>query len=251
MTCQRFELLGTFLHIVTVEEEEAVEGDQLQKIRPLYNHIKEKCIALYQPAKHLYVDERMVKSKARSHLVQCMKDKPVKWGFQYWVLADSSGYTVDFDLYTGKSNHTEHGLAYDVVLKLMQPFCFQGYEVFTDNFYSSPDLFDEVLSWGITATGMLRTNRMGIPKDVIGMKADLQGTRVPHGTGYYLREQHSPIVYICWRDKLCVTAISTAYPSHSEDTVRRREKDSDGKIPANDNSLPPHITAIQQIYGRC
>ena len=45
----------------------------------------------------------MVKSKARSHFVQYMKDKPVKWGFKFWVIADPSGYTVDFNLYTGKS----------------------------------------------------------------------------------------------------------------------------------------------------
>ena len=88
MTCQRFELIGTFLHIVTVEEEEAAKDDQLRKIRPLYDHIKQRCLDLYQPLQHLSVDERMVKSKARSHFVQYMKDKPVKWGFKFWVIAD-------------------------------------------------------------------------------------------------------------------------------------------------------------------
>jgi len=44
----------------------------------------------------------MVKSKARCHLIQYMKNKPCKWGFKYWVIADTSGYTLDFDLYTGK-----------------------------------------------------------------------------------------------------------------------------------------------------
>lgn len=40
MTCQRFELIGTFLHIVTVEEEEAAKDNQLRKIQPIYDHIK-------------------------------------------------------------------------------------------------------------------------------------------------------------------------------------------------------------------
>ena len=53
------------------------------------------------PAKSV-VDECMVKSKARCHLFQYMKNKPCKWGFKYWVIADTSGYTLHFDLYTGK-----------------------------------------------------------------------------------------------------------------------------------------------------
>ena len=120
MTCQRFELIGTFLHVVTIEE--AMKEDQLRKIRPLYDHIKERCLDLYQPLQHLSVEERMVKSKARFHFVQNMKDKPVKWG----VIADTSGNSVDFDLYTGKSaESSERGqAACDVVLKLAQPFCF-------------------------------------------------------------------------------------------------------------------------------
>lgn len=77
MTCQRFELIGTFLHIVTIEEEEAMKDDQLRKIRPLYDHIKKRCLDLYQPLQHLSVDERMVKSKARSHFVQYMRTNPL------------------------------------------------------------------------------------------------------------------------------------------------------------------------------
>ena len=72
---------------------------------------KTKCSMLYQPMWELSIDERMVKSKARCHLVQYMKNKPVKWGFKYWVVADTSGHTVNFDLYTGKeSDCSEFGL---------------------------------------------------------------------------------------------------------------------------------------------
>ena len=251
MTCQRFELIGAFLHIVTIEEEEAMKDDQLRKIRPLYDHIKERCLDLYQPLQHLYVDERMVKSKARSHFVQYMKDKPVIWGFKYWVIADVSGYTVDFDLYTGKSAETsERGrVACDVVLKLLQPFCFQGYEVFVDNYYTSPTLFVELLSLGITATGTLRINRRGVPEKVINMKASLQGNRIPRGTGYYLREPDSAVVYVCWRDKRCVTAMSTAYPGHTVGTVARKEKVSAGKFQEKAVACPVIIKQYNKYMG--
>ena len=64
LTCQRFELLGCFLHVVSPEEEQALSSDRLKKLLPLLNHMKAKCLACYQPLQHLSVDKRMVKSKA-------------------------------------------------------------------------------------------------------------------------------------------------------------------------------------------
>ena len=102
-------------------------------------YIKHKCFEFYQSVKELSVDERMVKGKARSHLIQYMRNKPVKWGFKVWVIADPSGYTLDFDVYTGKDGNGkgDHGVAYGVVMKLVAPFFFQGYHLYIDNFYTS------------------------------------------------------------------------------------------------------------------
>ena len=130
MICHRFEVIGSFIHVVTMEEESSLGQDPLKKIRPLQEYIKKKCLSFYQPLQNLSVDERMVKSKARCHLVQYMRNKPCKWGFKYWVLADTSGYTIDFELYTGKMERKgENGLAYDVVMQLCQNCKFQGYSL--------------------------------------------------------------------------------------------------------------------------
>ena len=40
----------------------------------------------------------------------------------------------------------------------------------------------------------------------------------------------SSSVYVCWRDKCCVAAMSIAYPGHSEETVACKKKDSEGKF---------------------
>ena len=92
-----------------------------------------------------------------------------KWGFKVWVVADISGYTFDFNIYTGRSstNSSEQGLSFNVVMELVAPFQFQGYELFIDNFYSSPSLFDALLKVGIRATGTLHTNRAGVPDSVV------------------------------------------------------------------------------------
>ena len=185
MSCQRFELIGSFLHIVTMDQEDAMGDDPLQKIRPLYQHIKDKCSMLYQPLQNVSVDERMVKSKAWCYLVQYMKNKPVKWGFKYWVTADTTGYTVNFDLYL-----------------------FEGYRLYVDNFYASSQLFEDLLGWGITATGTLCTNRTRVPNEVKQLKSVLEKRSAHRGSGYYIQESGSQVVYVCWRDKRTVAAIS-------------------------------------------
>ena len=45
----------------------------------------------------------MVRNKGRFSFPQHIRDKPTKWGFKLWVLADSlTGYTWDFEVYIGK-----------------------------------------------------------------------------------------------------------------------------------------------------
>ena len=62
-------------------------------------------------------------------------------------MADISGYTIDFNVYTGKANKSDHGLAHSVVMNLLEPYWFQGYEVFVDNFYTSPPVSKFIASW--------------------------------------------------------------------------------------------------------
>ena len=219
-------LVASFI-LVTVEEESSLGQDPLKKIRPLQEYIKKKCLNLYQPLQNLSVDERMVKSKARCHLIQYVKNKPCKWGFKYWVVADTSGYTVDFDLYTGKMEQKgENGLAYHVVMQLCQNFKFQGYSLYVDNFYSGVALFEDLAKIGIAATGTLRTDRRGVQGVVKTLQKALSENRVPRGDGYYIRA--ASIVYVCWRDKRTVTAMSVALPGHGEEFVERRVKNKEG-----------------------
>ena len=200
-----FESISAFFHVVTARQEEERKDHPLPKVLPLHSHMKEKCLELYQPFVHLSIDEQMVNSKARSHFLQYICNKPTKWGFKYWVLADPSGYIVDFNLYCGARGQSisPNGLSYDVVMQLMQPFMFQGYQLFIDNFYTSPKLVIELHSLGIFTTGTLNTMRRGIPQDVQQLKTALKQRTVPRGTGYYFREQNSPIVYNCWQNKDC------------------------------------------------
>ena len=160
----------------------------------------------------------MVKSKARSSFRQYIRNKPTKWGFKFWVIADPTGYTLDFNLYVGKRRTiplSGHGLSYDVVMELIKPFCDQGYLLFMDNFYTSPLLMQALKVKGIGATGTLRLSRSGVPDAVKKLAQTLNGRSVPRGTGYYICEQDSKNVYCCWRDNQCI--LDTQNPPYNVD----------------------------------
>ena len=135
-------------------------------------HIKGACKDLFQPYQHVSVDERMVASKGRSGIRQYMPDKPTKWGYKLWVIADSqTAYTYDFDVYVGAERvPSGHGLGYDVVMSLCSTLVDQGYHVYFDNFYTSPTLLKDLLKNKTFACGTTAANRKEFPKQ---LKKDL------------------------------------------------------------------------------
>jgi hypothetical protein len=133
---------------------------------------------------------------------------------------------------------SSNGLSYDVVMDLLASYHNQGYEVFMDNFYTSPKLLADLEAVGIRSTGTLKTARQGVPNEVKQLQATLKLSTVPRGTGYYIRKPGSSSVYVCWRDNDCVTLMSTAYPGHQEGTANWRGKDNDGRSTLVEVPLP-------------
>uniref|UniRef100_A0A671VFS0 PiggyBac transposable element-derived protein domain-containing protein n=2 Tax=Sparus aurata TaxID=8175 RepID=A0A671VFS0_SPAAU len=238
MSRDRFEAIFWSLHLSDVTEDEENERkrgtpqfDRLFKIKPLYGEIVNACNSLFQPYQNITVDERMVASKARIGFRQYMKDKPTKFGYKLFVLADSkTGYTSNFFVYQGKDKskvklrgQKDDGLSVTSVMDLMRfDLLGKGYHLYVDNFYSSPLLFNKLLKNHTAACGTIRTNREGFPRTTIN---DLP-KKPERGDMRWIREGN--LLFARWMDTKVVNLCSTFHKAYSGATVLRRVKRPDG-----------------------
>ena len=249
------------LHCVNPASEDA--NDPLGKIRNVYDHMRSKCKELFIPGQKVSIDERMVKSKGRFFFKQYIMNKPTKWGFKLWVLADSStGYNWDMVVYTGKrkdgwddfsvnessferlpsdisrsypdSNDPDPDarqnlmlqLGARVVLKLTMPLVNRGYILFVDNFYTSVPLFMYLSSVGINAVGTIRENTTGFPVELKNRGA--WGKKLERGTIRFKRIGEAPndVLLIQWVDRNIVSVLSTYHSANDYGYCRRNMKEN-------------------------
>jgi hypothetical protein len=78
-------------------------------------------------------------------------DKPVKYGIKAYMVSDSSNGDVSkVKLYTGKSltGHSFNGVTYDLVMDMMRGFFDKRYSLYSDNYYTSPQLVWDLFQLG-------------------------------------------------------------------------------------------------------
>ncbi|KAG7487665.1 hypothetical protein MATL_G00025970 [Megalops atlanticus] len=249
----RYEAISAYLHMSDPAADavnDQLRGqpgyDGLFCLKPLQEQILTACRAYYQPRQNLSIDERMVATKARIGMKQYMKDKPTKWGFKLFVLADSSsGYTCDFSVYEGKAKSPSgNGLSFDAVVNLLHvPYLGTGYTVYVDNFYTSSLLFRHLHSIGFGACGTIRENRTGFPRTTINAlprKAD-------RGDMRWIRD--GPLLFVKWRDTRDVTMCSTVHKAYSGQSVQRRVRNPNGIWSARQIPVPDPVTEYNKFMG--
>ena len=221
-------------------------NDKLRKVRFLYDHIRQQCSKLWQPNKHISIDERLVRSKARFSYKQYIKNKPVRFGFKVFALCDSvSKFLVNFKIYTGRENNQpEQGLAHKTVIELMESYFGQGYFLYTDNFYSSPALYTDLRdNYSCCAVGTCQTNRKDFPADLKDAKAfDKKAKR----SDMRFHRTASNVLCQQWKDKRTVTAISTRHCATDFIMVRRSVKE--GNVIREINTKKPRLVEDYNKY---
>jgi hypothetical protein len=224
MSRDYFFMLFKFFHLANNKRGKHDKLHKVREVLELMVHNWQSAYSLDQD--NISIDESIIAFKGRSPFTQYMPAKPHKWGMKAWVMAESkTGYMYNMNIYQGagdKASELEGGLAYNVVLDLVQPIHDNLHHIYMDNFFTSPALFESLADRGLGACGTLRTNRRGVPDSVKGFKFEKDKTpKAFRVDGKYL--------YVCWLDKKPVTVLSTLHNDKLLTNIVRC------KDPANDN----------------
>ena len=151
----------------------------------------------------------MIWTKARISFLQYMPKKPRKFGVKLWALCETtSGYCLCFQLYKGKSDTgQEHGLAYRVVMDLMDGYTNNNHHLYVDNFYAKSTF----------CCGTVRIDHGQFSQQ-------FKTAKLQHGESILLKNGNMATVH--WFDKPDVFAMSAIHGTGNVEVTRRRDEQS-------------------------
>ena len=194
--------------------------DRLWKLRPLIDSLNISFSELVIAGTYLSIDEGMVGSKHRSHLMQYMKQKLTKWGFKLWIAADPrTGYAFTATPYIGKApgEAAVKGLGGKVVLRLMAPFP-RGKIVVLDRFFNSPAVALALLDQGHHMLGTCLRTRIGMPKAELAAVDHLD-----RGDLVFWGDEETGLRVASWKDTKEVIMLATCHGC-ADGHVLRKDK---------------------------
>jgi hypothetical protein len=147
-----------------------------------------------------------------------MPTKPDKYGIKFWILAEvKSKYCLSILPYLGKDAERVDSLSTHVVMKLLTPFLGLGYNVTTDNFFTSSDLAQKLLRKCTSIVGTVRSNRRELPP--VAAKLEL------HETVFYENGPLNLARYQAKKGKM-VHLLSTMHRGATKQRDGKRKPDS-------------------------
>ena len=102
MRVNRFKEIKWFMHFNDNSVKDV--DDKLYKLRPVIDSINER-LRLVPIEECLAVHEQTIPFKGKSSLKQYNPKKPHKWGYNVFVLSRVSGFSYNFEIFTGKSDN--------------------------------------------------------------------------------------------------------------------------------------------------
>ena len=232
MSRNRYELISSFLHFNDNETriERGNEGyDPLHKVRPLLHIIDPLYSQIYSPKRELSIDESMIKFKGRVFFRQFLPAKPIRFGIKQFCMSEAkTGYALKFLVYTGRETFTNLQVPLDVsvtekvVLHLIEGMEEKGHVVYTDSYYTSPNLAKALKDKGIGLCGTVRQGRKNMPPDLHVTNSQLRKGDDP----IFMKSVQTDVVACGWHDTKYVTFVSSV---HTDNSVDRRQRSKGGQ----------------------
>ena len=203
MSRDRYDQLTSNLHFADNEDPAAAE-DRLWKLRSVIDTLGKTFKETFIPERKIAIDESLWAYRGRHHAVQFNPSKRARFGMKVYKLCGSdglaAGYTSAFKVYMGQ-DRSDVPASMKAVVDLMHAAGLfdKGYQLFLDNWYSSPTLFHYLQSRKTEAVGTVRLNRKFMPKDLtVRVRGDVD-----------VRTSRSGMMALAWMDKKQVNMLST------------------------------------------
>lgn len=170
-------------------------NDPVKHCDEFMNHLNKVFSANYNLTQHLSLDEAMVGFKGWAKIKQFIRMKPHRFGFKLWCLC-CQGYLFRFELYQGAGgDDMQSGTkGIELVKRMTQGLEHRDLILYTDSYFTSPELLKEMALRGIAVCGSTRSNRKGMP-DIDDWKASAW----PQGKYVILRQNDMALVI--WKDR--------------------------------------------------
>ena len=101
----RFEQILSFLHFT--DNMKLDKNDKLAKLRPLIKYLNEKFATTFPMEQQIDLDESMIEYFGKHGCKQCIRNKPIRFGYKAWCLNSKLGYLLAFDIYQGSSSEVQ------------------------------------------------------------------------------------------------------------------------------------------------
>jgi hypothetical protein len=202
MSRNRFQLLLRFWHFA---DNTAPDQGRLYKVAPLLEHFNSVMSELYKPGRKLSIDESMVLWRGRLLFRQFIKNKRHKYGIKFFELCESGGMILRAMIYSGEAfeDVNQLGQTAAIVHNLMDGYLDKGHILFTDNYYNSVALTENMTERSTYIVGTLRANRKRNPQEGVVRK------KLKRGEHEWSRSRS---VVVCkWKDKRDVLTISNMH----------------------------------------
>ncbi|CAF4632136.1 unnamed protein product, partial [Rotaria sp. Silwood2] len=202
-TRNRYQDILRYMHFANNEDFSG--HDRLEQIRPIINNFKRKFSNCVNPTRNLCIDESLILWKGRLEFKQYIPSKRRLFGIKLFELVDAqTKFIFDFIVYTGLSTKFQNtpglGVGGSIVMELMQRYLNKGHNLYVDNWYASPALFELLHRNKTGACGTVRKNRKGLPS----LTAKLN-------TGESQYSHTNILLALKWQDKREVLILSTIH----------------------------------------